>query len=82
MFQELAEQLEQNYGVNGHGCLRTNYSQIPSLKVRATTTSGTSGIGIYKGRRVHWHRTSGQRWDSKSRKLQRDIPPHFVVERA
>lgn len=53
MFVELEKSLtEQHCFING--CWQTKYANILNLNVLATSTNGTSGIGLYKGQRVHW----------------------------
>ena len=54
MFERLAELLRLNHGKNANGCLCTNYANIPGLKLLASTTNGTSGLGRYRGRKVYW----------------------------
>ena len=51
--KELAKQLAANHGfVNG--CWRTTYRFIKGLKLLASDTNGTSGIGVYQGRKLYW----------------------------
>jgi hypothetical protein len=53
MFAELEKALsEQHCFVNG--CWHTKYANIPNLNVLASSTNGTSGIGLYKGQKVYW----------------------------
>jgi hypothetical protein len=54
MFQELALLLQQYHYRNRNGCWLTDYMMIPSLVVHASTTNGTSGLGVYKGNKVYW----------------------------
>jgi hypothetical protein len=60
--QELAAHLKRNHGKNQHGCLTTEYSKIPGLKVHASDTNGRCGIGTYKGHGVYWshHHPTGE----------------------
>ena len=51
---QLSTLLRQNHYRNANGCLVTDYHKIPGLKVLASTTNGTSGIGRYNGVRVYW----------------------------
>lgn len=53
--RELARQLEANH-VRNTGCLHTRYERISGLRVKASTTNGTSGIGVWRGSRVYWCR--------------------------
>lgn len=52
--ERLGHTLKRNHELNQHGCLVTHYDRIPGLCVHASTTNGTSGIGIYKRKRVYW----------------------------
>lgn len=49
----LAELLRINHRFNGSVWL-TEYSNIKGLKLLASTTNGTSGLGIWNRRRVYW----------------------------
>jgi uncharacterized protein YjaZ len=50
----LAELLKQHHYRNKNGCWVTDYHKIAGLNLLASTTNGTSGIGKWQGRRVHW----------------------------
>lgn len=59
----LSTLLEANHEKNKHGCLVTHYSRIPALCLLASTTNGTSGIGRFRGKKVHWWRNADGTWD-------------------
>jgi len=50
----LANALKENHYLNGNGCLVTDYHKIKGLKVLASTTNGTSGIGMYRKEKLYW----------------------------
>jgi hypothetical protein len=50
----LAQHLKQNHYQNANGVWLTDYSKIKGLRVSASTTNGTSGIGTYRGRKCYW----------------------------
>ena len=52
-YAELARKLQENHCFK-NGCWQTNYDAIKGLRVTATTTSGTGGIGFYYGSSVYW----------------------------
>jgi hypothetical protein len=54
MLETLARLLKQHHGLNENGCWLTDYAKIPKLRILASTTNGTSGTGLYHGRRVYW----------------------------
>jgi len=76
----LASMLITRHERNVNGCLITDYASIPHLQIKASDTNGTSGIGIWYGKRVYWHYTDGMRWTGKE--LVRMSDCHFVVEAA
>ena len=79
---QLSELLMANHGKNANGCLGTNYENIPGLVVKASSTNGTSGLGIYYGKPVYWSlvHDSGVTWDKKANKLVPDpVKPYFDV---
>ena len=51
----LATDLLANHYTNDNGCLLTEYDKVAGLKVKASSTNGTSGIGTYRGARVYWN---------------------------
>ena len=53
VLEELARLLAAAHGPV-RGIWRTDYASIRGLRLRATTTNGTSGLGVYRGRSVHW----------------------------
>ena len=38
-----------------NGCWFTEYSNIPNLSVHASSTNGTSGLGLYGRNKVYWY---------------------------
>lgn len=52
---KLAEQLKTQHYKNVNGCWVTDYHNIPGLKVLASSTNGTSGIGRYQGSKLYWY---------------------------
>lgn len=78
----LAKLLLANHGKNGNGCLITEYSRIPGLRVKASDTNGTSGIGVWDGVRVYWRYETGNVWTRDTSEWKLANTPGFVVERA
>lgn len=78
--QLLAKELEANHYKNENGCLLTDYSKIRGLRLFASTTNGTSGMGKYHGRKVYWHQNSGLKWNGKD--VVKVSEPFFEVELA
>lgn len=70
-----------NHGMNVNKCLCTDYARIAGLTVKASTTNGTSGLGVYRGLSVYWHLDYGYRWDAAIPGLVRQGKPQFVIER-
>ena len=61
MLSNLSKLLQHHHYLHPNGYWVTDYHLIPHLRVLATTTNGTSGIGRYRGTKVYWslnHRTS------------------------
>lgn len=54
MFDKLASELAKNRVISPDGCMDTVYENIRGLNLLASSTNGTSGIGIYQKRRVYW----------------------------
>jgi hypothetical protein len=78
--KQLANELMANHAKE-NGCLVTHYGRISGLKVLASTTNGTSGLGVYRGSRVYWHLNSGMRFDSALRDLVKYSEPYFEVNK-
>jgi hypothetical protein len=74
----LAGLLLANHG-KVNDCLQTNYKAISGLKLQASTTNGTSGIGRYRGMRVYWYLDSGYRW-SKEHGMVKTQSAKFICE--
>lgn len=55
LFSGLAALLRDNHYLHKNGSWVTDYHKIRGLKVLASTTNGTSGIGRYGGVRVYWY---------------------------
>ena len=53
----LANLLKQNYG-KVNGCLHTNYAAIKGLELLASTTNGTSGLAMWRGRKVYFYQNA------------------------
>jgi hypothetical protein len=79
-FETLARRLLSEYGKNENGCIRTDYAKIAGLRVKASSTNGTSGLGVYRGTAVYWHFDNGLTWKGADVGLVLERTPAFIVE--
>lgn len=82
IYDKLAADLLAAHSKNANGCLWTDYSSIRGLKVQASTTNGTSGIGVYRGHRVYWYMDYGYDYNPDTQRLTKISEPKFKVESA
>lgn len=59
LYGELAALLKKHHGKNRNDVLVTDYAAIPKLQVAASTCTGRSGLGTFRGVHVYWHATGG-----------------------
>lgn len=52
--KSLADYLRENH-VFVNGCWHTQYGKIPGFKLLASTTNGTSGLAMFRGRKVYFY---------------------------
>lgn len=81
-YAQLAKLLLANHGKNKNGVLLTEYSNIPGLKVKASTTNGTSGTGVWDGQKVYWSYDAGMKWTAETGLVVDHHAPFFAVEKA
>jgi hypothetical protein len=79
-FSALAQRLLAEHR-NVNGCWFTNYARIEGLKVKASDTNGTSGLGTFRGVPVYWHMCYGLQFDANTQALVKVAEPSFAVER-
>jgi hypothetical protein len=59
LYGELAALLKKHHGKNRNDVLVTDYAAIPNLEVAASTCTGRSGLGTFRGVHVYWSATGG-----------------------
>ena len=52
---DILARLLKKYHVKINHCWQTTYTKIVGLEVLASTTNGTSGIGVWDNRKVYWY---------------------------